>query len=304
MTEQRDSNAADGPEERLDRDLANALRTEPLSPEALARIHAAVQTQWRDLHPVARPSRSRRKLWAAIAAGIGAIALLLVWVRQSAPTPLLFGSIARLEEGRVSLPDGSNLRVGAGTLTNVLGSHDLELLRGMIYFDHPPAAAASSFLRVHTRAGIIEHVGTEFEVFSSEQIVRIRVREGQIRLRNAGLDTVAAAGTEIVANSNGVIARGSVALNGEPWRWVSSMAPNYEIEGRPLLEFLQFESRELGYSLVFSDAHARQVAERTILHGTVRGREPLDAVNSVLATTSLSYSIRGNTLQVHSSEGT
>jgi ferric-dicitrate binding protein FerR (iron transport regulator) len=303
MTEQRDIDAADGPEERIDRDLNQALRTAPLSPEALARIHSAVQKEWRDLHPATRP---RRKLWAAaaVAAGVCSIALVLAWVRQSPPTPLLFGSIARIEQGLVSLPDGSNLRVAAGTLTTVLGSHDLELLRGMIYVDHPPAAGASSPLRVHTRAGIIEHVGTAYEVLSNEQMVRVRVREGQIRLRNAGVDTVAQAGTEIVANSDGVVSRGSVALSGEPWRWASSLAPAYEIEGRPLLEFLEFESRELGYELVFSDPHAKQVAERTILHGTVRGREPLDAVNSVLATTSLSYSVRGNTLQVHSTDGT
>jgi ferric-dicitrate binding protein FerR (iron transport regulator) len=159
-------------------------------------------------------------------------------------------------------------------------------------------------LRVHTSAGTIEHVGTAFEVFSSEQIVRVRVREGEVRLRNAGHDTIAAAGTEIVATSDGIISHGSVPLNGEQWRWVSSMAPAYEIEGRPLLDFLEFESRELGYRLVFADPRAKQVAERTILHGTVRGREPLDAVSSVLATTSLTYSIHGNTLQVQSSDGT
>jgi hypothetical protein len=82
------------------------------------------------------------------------------------------------------------------------------------------------------------------------------------------------------------------------------LAPNYEIEGQPLLAFLEFEARELGYELTFADAHAREVAQRTILHGTVRGREPRDAIASVLATTSLSYSIRGNTLQVQSSGGT
>jgi hypothetical protein len=333
MTQPHDNNGA-GPEERIDRELNEALRTRPLSAEALARIQAAVQKEWADLHPGS--SGSRRRVWAAVAAGICSIALILAWVTRSPPTPALFGSISRIENGEtildskgvqrrsvrvgdvlhsgdeltahgiglVSLPAGSNLRISAETVVNVLGQNDIELVRGMIYVDHPPAAAATRLLRVHTSAGTIEHVGTAFEVFSSEQIVRVRVREGEVRLRNASHDTIAAAGTEIVATSDGIISHGSVPLNGEQWRWVSSMAPAYEIEGRPLLDFLEFESRELGYRLVFADPRAKQVAERTILHGTVRGREPLDAVSSVLATTSLTYSIHGNTLQVQSSDGT
>jgi ferric-dicitrate binding protein FerR (iron transport regulator) len=335
MTQPHDNNGT-GPEERIDRDLNEALRTRPLSAEALTRIQAAVQKEWTDLHAGSQRSISRRRVWVAVAAGICSIALILAWLTRTPPTPVLFGSISRIENGEtvvgskgvqgrsvrvgdpirpadvltahgiglVSLPAGSNLRIGAETVINVLGQSDIELVRGMIYVDHPPAAAATSLLRVHTRAGTIEHVGTAFEVFSSEQIVRVRVREGEVRLRNAGHDILAEAGTEIVATSDGVISHGSVPLNGEQWRWVSSMAPAYEIEGRPLLDFLEFESRELGYRLVFADPRAKQVAERTILHGTVRGREPLDAVSSVLATTSLTYSIRGNTLQVQSSDGT
>jgi ferric-dicitrate binding protein FerR (iron transport regulator) len=335
MTQPHDNNGA-GPEERIDRDLNEALRTQPLSPEALARIQAAVQKEWTDLHAGTRRSNSRRRVWAAVAAGVCSIALILAWVTRSPPAPALFGSILRIENGEtilgskgvqrrsvhvgdilhagdeltangiglVSLPGGSNLRIGAETLINVLGQSDIELVRGMIYVDHPPAVAATRHLRVHTRAGTVEHVGTAFEVFSNGRIVRVRVREGEVRLRNAGHETLAEAGTEIVATSDGIISHGSVSPNGEQWRWVSALAPSYEIEGRPLLDFLEFESRELGYRLVFADPRARQVAERTILHGTVHGREPLDAVSSVLATTSLTYSIHGNTLQVQSSDGT
>jgi hypothetical protein len=323
-------------DERLDRDLGEALQTAPLSAEALARIEAAVRQEWESRQLEPQPRRSRRRLWIALAAAVGCVALMLAWVTRPLPTPALFGSVSRIENGPalidsnsvqhqsvhvgdplrtgdeltthgfglISLPSGSNLRIAAGTVIRVLEGTDVELLRGMIYFDHPPAASAPGQLRIHTRAGTIEHVGTAFEVFSNEQIVRLRVREGQVRLRNTGHDIVASAGTELVAQADGSVSRGSWPLNGESWRWVSSLAPNYEIEGQPLLAFLEFEARELGYELTFADAHAREVAQRTILHGSVRGREPRDAIASVLATTSLSYSIRGNTLQVQSSGGT
>jgi ferric-dicitrate binding protein FerR (iron transport regulator) len=322
--------------ERLDRQLSEALQATPLSSEALIRIQAAVRQEWASTHQGRPRGRSQQRLWSALAAAVGSIALMLAWVMRPPPAPAVFGSVSRVENGRtlldssrvqhrtlqvgdilrsgdeltahgvglISLPSGSNLRISADTVIRVSGQSDVELLRGMIYIDHPPPAAESTQLRVHTRAGTIEHVGTEFEVFSNEQMVRLRVREGRVRLRNSGQDIIAAAGMEVVAMADGHISRASWPTNGDSWRWVSSLAPSYEIEGRPLLAFLEFESRELGYQLIFADAHAREVAERTILHGTVRGREPLDAVTSVLATTSLSYSIRGNTLQVQSGNGT
>lgn len=336
MTESHGGNGSGSSEAQLDRELRNALQVEPLGAAALARIQAAVRHEWESVHAQMRPPRSHQKMGWAVAAVVVSIVLVLAWIMRPPPTSALFGSISKIQNGEIvldsksvahrsvrvgdllrtgdeltahgvgliSLPSGSNVRIGTDTVIRALGQSDVELLRGMIYVDRPPTISDSSHLRVHTRAGTIEHVGTAFEVFSNEQFVRLRVREGQVRLRNGGRDTLASAGTEIVATSAGVISRGTFPLNGEPWLWVSSLAPSYEIEGRPLLAFLEYESRELGYQLVFADAHAREVAERTILHGTVRGREPLDAVSSVLATTSLSYSIRGNTLQVQSGDGT
>jgi hypothetical protein len=91
-----------------------------------------------------------------------------------------------------------------------------------------------------------------------------------------------------------------VATYGADWLWVASLAPIYEIEGQPLLDFLQWVSRELGRRLEFGDSHARDIAARTILHGSIRDHEPLDALANVLATTSLRYEILGDTIRVNS----
>jgi hypothetical protein len=42
------------------------------------------------------------------------------------------------------------------------------------------------------------------------------------------------------------------------------------------------------------------VADATILHGTLHGQAPIEALANVLATTSLTYELRGDSIWVHS----
>jgi ferric-dicitrate binding protein FerR (iron transport regulator) len=331
MTEQTGS-----AEKKLDADfdhaLGDALRTEPLDPETLARVRAAVENEWRAAAAVERPSsRSPRWLWTSLAATIAVGALAFGWFARPAGTAASFGSVSRLNSGDldvrfamvlhhslqagspvrvgdiltaqgpalISLVGGGTLRITAATVVDVMGSNEIRLERGLIYVDKP--LAASGNLRVLTRAGTVEHVGTEFEILSTDRQVRVRVREGRIRLRSASGDVKADAGTELLATSDGKVAQHSISTYGRDWLWVAALAPEYEIEGHPLADFLQWVSRELGRPVKFADEHAREVAENTILHGTVRGRAPLDALANVLATTTLVYEMRGETIWVQSS---
>jgi hypothetical protein len=155
-------------------------------------------------------------------------------------------------------------------------------------------------LRVATLAGIVEHVGTEFEIKSDDRTVRVRVREGRIRFLGTADTVVADAGTELLATPGKTISRRSIDTYGGDWLWTAALAPDYEIEGRSLMGFLRWVSRELGRPLDFADANARQIADRTILHGSVRDQAPIDAMSNVLATTSLTYEIRGDTIWIRS----
>jgi hypothetical protein len=182
---------------------------------------------------------------------------------------------------------------------SVVTSTRLSLERGLIYVDIP--ASIPNPLRVSTTAGDIEHIGTEFEVMSDGQGVRIRVREGRIRLSGKTAPVAADAGTELLAMPGAEITQRSVDTYGREWIWVAELAPDYEIDGRPLIDFLQWASRELGRHLYFADERSRQIAEHTILHGSVRGQLPVDALSHVLTTTSLAYEIRNETIWVHAS---
>ncbi len=309
----------------LDRALTQGLHTEPLSEAAMARLRTVALQEWRqNSQPRARGSRS--SLWLAVAAAaLICIVLGATWLRQHGTPKEVFGVVARADPGEgeigsgrtlhagdlltthgpvlITLSTGGTLRVAPGTVLKLTSASEAALSRGRIYLDFPAAPVSRPF-DISTRLGTLEHVGTEYEVLSNDQVVRIRVREGRVRLRHDSTQTVLDAGTQLLADSAGHMTRGSIEPYGRDWLWVAALAPDYEIEGRPLLDFLQWAARELGRSVKFSDSHAREVAQRTILHGSVKGRDPMDALSTVLSTTTLTYEIREDTIWIQSGQGT
>ena len=323
--------------DQVEQVLRESLRVAPLTPEALARIRAATIQEWEQASGSNIESKTfRRALWGSLAAAVALAAFLLVWYLASPGDSTHFGQIARVDVGEtnvrfqfvrqrtlhvgdtlrtgdklsahgpllISLSDGGSLRVAAGTVLEIAGEVQARLLHGQVYVDLPPDASSHHPFRILTHEGVIEHVGTAFEVLENDQFTRLRVREGRVLLHRDTERIVADAGTELTARSGSSVSRREIDTYGSDWSWVAALAPDYEIEGRPLLGFLEWASRELGRPLKFSDPHARAVAERTILHGSVRGIQPLDALSSVLATTSLTYQIRGDTIWIQSGNGT
>ncbi len=74
------------------------------------------------------------------------------------------------------------------------------------------------------------------------------------------------------------------------WAWVGEIAPAFDIENRPLPEFLRWVSRETGREIVFASPGAEQAARAVVLRGSVTGLAPAQAMAAVLATTDLGYS--------------
>jgi ferric-dicitrate binding protein FerR (iron transport regulator) len=328
MTERDPFSSDSGSDQEVDRTLTDLFRAPPLDSQALERIRVVVENEWRTSTALHRRTRAiRRWGWASLAAAVVMVAVTTAWFTKFAGEPAVFGSISRsgsevrfhagdrLRAGDIVkthgpmlvLPAaGGSLRIAADSTVGITSAADIHLERGKIYVDVPQAPGTAARLNVWTNAGLIEHVGTGFEVLSDDAGVRIRVREGRIRFKSlpgaTGRSNVvlADAGTELLAASGGAIVQRPVATYGADWLWVASLAPIYEIEGQPLLDFLQWVSRELGRRLEFGDSHAHEIAARTILHGSIRDHEPLDALANVLATTSLRYEILGDAIRVNS----
>jgi hypothetical protein len=322
----------------LEQVLVSQLATQPLGPEALERVHAAVAEEWAVIWAPVPAAGSGRSAWSwgrwvslATAAGLVAAAIGF-FALKPVSVPAMIGTVARTSDGDIevaegffrhrSLAVGEALRVGdtlrargsalvvlaaGGTLRlaaeariAVDGDSHLTLEHGRIYVDMPAGATDLRPLRIATRVGLIEHLGTEFEIVSDDGLVRIRVREGQVRFSGATGVVVASAGTELMASSGGQVTERAVQTFGRDWQWAAALAPDFAVEGRSLGDYLQWISRELGRPLVFANAQARESAHRTILHGTVHSQATLDALADVLSSTSLTYELVDGAIRVHS----
>jgi hypothetical protein len=304
-----------GPEEDepIERTLQAGLSRTALTDEAYARMHAAVAAEWQTVVR-ARPRTPSRR-WLAVVSGLAAaliVATVLVSVFSKKQS---LGVIARPLELRstlsvgkvlvarapvlVELRDGGSLRIAPGAQFEVTGADEVFLRRGEIYTDLPPNIQRASTFVVRTPFGLVEHLGTQFDVAVNGEL-RIRVREGSVRLRRGSQTETAVAGTELVVPRVGTPSRRSTATRGPEWSWVEALEPDYPIENRRLADFLQWAARETGARLHFQDEHAREVAERTRLHGSVQGLSATQALETVFATTSLRYNFEQDRIEVSS----
>jgi FecR protein len=312
----------------LERTLEVGLRRRPLTDEAYARIHAAVAAEWQDTVR----TRSRFRLWGGIAAGLAAVLLIaVVWLRPFADRAVL-GVVARTESGArvsrssllphrplgvgavvragdmlivpgsvlVELQGGGTLRIAKGTQLEAIAADSVALRLGEVYVDLPPGLSRASAFVVRTPLGVIEHLGTQFDVAAVDHEVRVRVREGQVRLRQGSAAETVAAGTELVVSKAEPASRRSIPTHGPQWSWIEALQPDYDIENRKLLDFLQWAARETGRKLSFEDDRARETAERTRLHGSMRGLPAATALDMVLTTTSLRYEFAEDLIRVSS----
>jgi len=327
---------APGNETEDERTLRAGLQVRPLSPEAMARIRAAVEVEWRA--KVASPTnvqpRSRRWLPHAAAASLFALVavggLVLTGrighpdlgevsahlVRFEAPGIIelhLLSSGSRLAEGAVlrsgrtyrvsgqsliDLEDGGNIRVASGSEFEILAKDDVRLKSGELYVDIPPGMHANRAFIARTAAGEFRHVGTQFALAVTQGETRLRVREGMVRMLAADGESTVKAGTEVMFAHGAKAAERPVATTDKEWEWTAKTTPDFDIENRPLGEFLAWVARESGRELVLADDQARQQAATIRMHGSVHGLTPMQALSAVMATTELRYDLPDKQLRI------
>jgi ferric-dicitrate binding protein FerR (iron transport regulator) len=301
------------------------------SAEALERAREAAHESWRRAlaQSSSTPRRPRRLFLLAAAAVLVAATSVLFWLRDPAPViavgrivalqgevrddagrmltldaRVLVGHELRTGDGRVAITigDSLSLRVNRATRLRFDAPGRVTLLAGGIYVDSGGLVAKTS-LSIATPAGDVRHVGTQFQVQVQPDATRVRVREGRVLLTrpdgpalDLGLGDVAS-----ITGSQVNVEHGAATF-GDAWEWATATAPAFDIENRPMSEFLAWLAREHGWQLRFEDAGMQSRLREVRLHGSMAGLEQREMLARVALITGIPLNAKDGVLWVGQGE--
>jgi ferric-dicitrate binding protein FerR (iron transport regulator) len=196
------------------------------------------------------------------------------------------------------LIDGAVVRLDRATAVVVEDASHLTLERGAAYVDSGRAPRSPSSLRIETRFGAVRHVGTRFEVRLADVSMRIRVRDGLVAVERDGTRWTTGAGEALVLAGTGTPSRQRIATTGPEWRWADRLSTPFVLEGATVAAFLDWVSREEGWQWEIADAALRARAGRILLHGSIEGLTPEEALAAVLPASGLTYRRDGTHLLI------
>lgn len=213
------------------------------------------------------------------------------WSPAAAGEALLTGQELRTgPAGRaaLALAGGVSARMDHDTRLTIASADRIVLERGTLYVDAGSGDSIALPLDVVTPSGSIRHVGTQYEVRLLGSGVRLRVREGRVEWQSrAGSVEHSQIGEQLTIAADGSVERLPTPIYGESWDWTAAAAPGIDIEGLPLAEFLAWAARELGRQVAYATPDTRAEAAGIVVHGSISGLTPMQALDAVLAATSV-----------------
>jgi ferric-dicitrate binding protein FerR (iron transport regulator) len=223
----------------------------------------------------------------------------VVLTRPGSPGSPLTASGARLRVGdridttvsgrlALAMAGGLSIRFDRATAAVLRGPDRLYVRRGAVYVD--TGRGRDGHVRVETEWGRIDHAGTQFEVRVHDDALVVSVREGEITVEREGGRWTSRAGERLRMRANRPVERTAMSAFAPAWEWTTELAEPFALEGSSLPEFLDWASRELGMRWVYADARMRASAGRIVLHGSIAGLTPQEALAAVLPTCGLTSS--------------
>jgi ferric-dicitrate binding protein FerR (iron transport regulator) len=322
-----------GSDDRLEELLRLAGRREPIPAERTERVRAAVHAEWQAR---VRSRRRTRALWGLAAAAVVTLAVGIpawrtivsgpeteptvgrvvtvsrtAWSRSPATggevltsrlrngQVVVVGEELSTDEGRVALrlDSGTSVRLDEHSRLRVLAANELALDRGTVYVDSGPEEGRVA-VEIHTSAGVIRDIGTQFEVRARDDAIRIRVREGAVVMRTSAGDHRVDHGNEIQVDAAGDVARQPIPIFGPDWGWLADVTPMMRLEGRSAREFLDWVARESGWELRFASESVEISASRIAVSGSVDHLSLDQVLDAVLPTCQMTYQVTDGVLLV------
>jgi ferric-dicitrate binding protein FerR (iron transport regulator) len=168
---------------------------------------------------------------------------------------------------------------------------EVTVTSGRIYADSGASIDNERSITIHTDLGSATDIGTQFAVVYLDGKMSIAVREGSVDVSDHRGTYTAQAGDRLTLRPDSEVAFEKIPLSDPSWNWAVELAPAFDIENRPLMDFLKWAARETGKELVFESDRVRAAARITRLHGSVTGFSPSEALDAVRPTTQFTWSV-------------
>ncbi|MCH8099538.1 MAG: FecR domain-containing protein [Proteobacteria bacterium] len=189
------------------------------------------------------------------------------------------------------LARGESLRIDANTQIRIDDNDRFTLRRGRIYADTGIFVYRQGGLKIDTPFGQVRDVGTQFSVAASTEGLDVAVREGRVNIENQDDLYSARQGERLILRHGQDASVDRIDSHDDYWNWVADLAPDFDLQNKSLLDFLKWAARETGKELLFDSDESRMRAMRTDVHGSVVGLTPGEALEAILATTTVRYRI-------------
>ncbi len=189
------------------------------------------------------------------------------------------------------LARSESLRIDENTRIRLDAADRFTLLGGRIYADTGQFVYRDGGLQIDTEFGVVTDVGTQFSVAAGAELLDIAVREGRVDVQNKAETFAARMGERLTLSQGEGASVSALDTHDVYWDWVVDLTPAFDMSNKSLLDFLKWAARETGRELQFENNESRMFAMRTDVHGTTEGLTPDEALEAILATTTVNYRI-------------
>jgi len=302
---------------------------ETISPERLEKARQRVGTHWE--HVVAEQRHNRggtRFRYVAVAASIVVAvgASLLLWRAVDVPPAIVSASVDRVL-GEVMLADqvagkgdvigvdtliatspdsrialrmagGQSLRIDTSSQLLLHSSNHVSLQAGGVYIDTDTASNPLPIM-VSTPFGVARDVGTQFQVRLAASVLMVGVRDGVVEVAQTGQRSLSVNKDRFVElDMNGKKAERVLSTDDPSWDWVETVAPEFDIQGVSLKQYLTWYAGQKGIALVWADDASQAKAEGIELAGSIAGTMLHEGLLTVQQIAPFDYRIEGDTIWV------
>jgi ferric-dicitrate binding protein FerR (iron transport regulator) len=193
--------------------------------------------------------------------------------------------------------NGGSLRLDEHTTISVASANEIYLQRGRLYFDsdpdgsrgHGPGSANSDTLAIRTQHGLVTPLGTRYVAQHMNNKLMVMVRDGEVSVRGADFSAVAQKGERMLVTADAAPSVVPVVSYGDEWGWIEKTTPAWNTEGRTIVEFLDWVSRESGRPYRFDSPSAERLAKDLLIGYGQVDLEPSIALRVVLMSTDLDW---------------